>query len=102
LEAIERVRKEFEGLREEEQAAYAELFCETVVAAARYGAPFAVACLLSKPGAAAGVLLRHIGYLLGAPAARVVEDPKEDMMRRAPLILLKAYQSLIPPKKEQQ
>lgn len=102
MEAIERIRKEYDALREDEKRRYGRLLCETVVASSRFGVPFAVGALLSKSDATAGILLRHIGYLLGVPVARVVDEPKEDIVRRAPLLLLATYKRLFGQKTEQQ
>ena len=94
MKAIERVCREFEALRTAEKERYRRLFCEFLVAVSRYGVSFAVGALLWKSGATASALLRHIGYLLGAPAARLIASPKKELFRRAPTLLSDVYQRL--------
>ncbi len=94
MKAIERVCREFEALKEEEQEKYRRMFCEFLVAASRYGVSFAAGALLGKSGATAAALLRHIGYLLGAPAARLVDSPKKELFQQAPILLSDVYRRL--------
>ena len=94
MKAIERVCREFEALKAEEQERYKRMLCEFLVAVSRYGVCFAVGALLGKSGATATALLRHIGYLLGAPAARLIASPKKELFRRAPTLLSDVYQRL--------
>jgi len=94
LKAIERVCREFEGLKTAEKERYRRLFCEFLVAVSRYGVSFAVGGLLWKSGGTASALLRHIGYLLGVPAAKLVDSPNKELFLQAPSLLSDVYRRL--------
>jgi len=94
LKAIERVCREFEALKAADKERYRRLFCEFMVAVSRYGVSFAVGALLWKSGATASALLRHIGYLAGVPAAKLVDSPNRELFLQVPTLLSDVYHRL--------
>jgi len=94
LKAIERICREIEALKAEEQERYRRMFCEFLVAVSRYGVSFAVGALLGKSGATASALLRHMGYLLGVPAAKLIDSPSKKLFLQAPTLLSDIYYRL--------